>query len=63
MTNADKIKKMSNAELADFLDKVSYFPCEICCNNLNKCRSNNAHEPICKYHFLDWIEENTQYDE
>ncbi len=55
MTNSDRIRAMSDEKLSDFLDDVIDFPCRACCNNLSRCRRNNAPEPICKYHFLDWL--------
>lgn len=57
MTNGERVRSLSDDELADFLDKAHNFPCEVCCNNLSRCRRNNAPEPICKYHFLDWLKE------
>ena len=54
-TNADRIRAMSDEELAEFLDGVHGFPCEACCDNLSLCRRNNAMEPICKRHYLDWL--------
>lgn len=56
-TNADRIRAMSDEELAEFLDKVHASACEACCNNLNFCRRNNAVEPICKRHYLDWLQQ------
>lgn len=55
MTNSEKIRSLSDEELADFLDKVNDFACTACCNNLYWCRRNNAPEPVCRYHFLDWL--------
>lgn len=60
MTNADKMRHMTDEELADFFDCVNHDPCEACCNNLYWCRRNNALEPVCKRHFLDWLKEETQ---
>lgn len=57
MTNFETIKAMDVERFADFLEKVHGFPCEACCNNLNQCRRNNAPEPICKRHYLDWLKE------
>ena len=56
-TNADKIRSMSDAELAEFLDQVNDCPCFACCNNVDRCRRNNAPEPVCKRHYLDWLGE------
>lgn len=57
MTNLEKIRSLSAEELADFLDKVKDYPCTACCNNFHWCRRNNAPEPVCKRHFLDWLKE------
>lgn len=57
MTNADKIRSMSEEELAEFLDKVDDCACFACCNNLYSCRRNNHFEPVCKRHYLDWLME------
>lgn len=57
MTNIEKIRNMSEEELAEFLDKVHEYPCIVCCNNLSCCRRNNAPEPVCKRHYLSWLKE------
>ncbi len=54
-TNADRIRAMSDEELAEFLEKVHDFPCEACCDNMERCLRNNAPEPVCKRHYLDWL--------
>lgn len=36
-TNADRIRNMSDEELADFLDDVGIPPCDCCCHN--ECES------------------------
>ena len=61
-TNAQKIRAMSDEELATFLDRVHNFPCEACCGNLYWCRRNNAPEPICQKHFLDWLRQLAEED-
>lgn len=55
ITNADRIRAMSDEELAEFLENVHNSPCETCCDNLYWCRRNNAPEPACKNHFADWL--------
>ncbi len=55
-TNFEKIKDMTVEEMAEFLDRVRYDYCTTCCNNLNNCMRNNAIEPICKNHFINWLE-------
>lgn len=56
-TNADRIRAMSDEALAEFFEKVHEYPCEACCNNLSSCRRNNALEPVCKRHYLDWLQQ------
>lgn len=57
MTNGDRIRSMTDEELAEFLNRVQEFPCEACCGNLQWCRRNNAPEPICQRHYLDWLQQ------
>ena len=57
MTNADRIRDMSDEELAEFLKRVHVDPCSACCDNLYWCRRNNAPEPVCKNHFLEWLQQ------
>ena len=57
MTNADRIRTMSDQALAEFLGLVHIDPCGACCNNFDRCRRNNAFEPDCKRHYLDWLRE------
>lgn len=57
MTNADRIRTMSDQALAEFLESVHLDPCGACCNNFERCRRNNAPEPDCKRHYVDWLEE------
>lgn len=56
-SNADRIRSMSDEELAEFLSHVHDDPCESCCGNLYWCRRNNAPEPICQKHFLEWLQQ------
>ncbi len=56
-TNADSIRAMNDEELAKFLDEVHDYPCETCCGNLYWCRRNNAPEPVCKQHYLEWLQQ------
>ena len=57
MTNADRIRAKTDWELAAFLERVHVDPCSACCDNLYWCRRNNAPEPICKNHFLEWLQQ------
>lgn len=63
MTNGDKVRSMSDEELSEFLERVNDYPCETCCNNLYWCRRNNAPEPVCKRHFLDWLKEDVHEED
>lgn len=55
ITNADRIREMNDEELAEFLERVHISPCETCCDNLYWCHRNNALEPVCKNHFVEWL--------
>lgn len=57
MTNGGWIRSLTDEELAEFLDHAIEFPCDGCCNNLSWCLRNNAPEPVCKRHYLDWLKE------
>ena len=57
VTNADRIRAMSDEELAAFLERVHVDQCSACCDNLYWCRRNNAPEPVCKNHFLEWLQQ------
>ena len=61
-TNADRIRRMSDEELAGFLDRVHADPCSSCCGNLCWCRRNNALEPVCPKHFLEWLRQPAEED-
>ena len=62
MTNADRIRAMSDEELAAFLERVHVDPCSACCDNLYWCRRNNAPEPVCQKHFLKWLQQPAEED-
>ena len=61
-TNADRIRRTSDEELAAFLERVHVDPCSACCDNLYWCHRNNAPEPVCKNHFLKWLQQSTEED-
>lgn len=61
-TNADRIRAKTDWELAAFLERVHVDPCSACCDNLYWCRRNNAPEPICKNHFLEWLQQPSEED-
>ena len=62
VTNADRIRRMSDKDLAEFLNRVHVDPCSSCCGNLYWCRRNNALEPVCKNHFLEWLQQPAEED-
>lgn len=62
ISNADRIRAMSDEELAAFLERVHVDPCSACCDNLYWCRRNNAPEPVCKNHFLKWLQQPAEED-
>ena len=62
MSNADRIRAMSDEELAEFFERVHNSPCETCCDNLYWCCRNNAPEPACKNHFADWLRQPAEED-
>ena len=62
LTNADRLRAMSDEELAAFLERVHVDPCSACCDNLYWCRRNNAPEPVCKNHFLEWLQQPAEED-
>ena len=57
MTNADRIRAMSDEEMAEFLERVHVDPCSACCDNLYWCRRNNAPEPFCQKHLFIWLQQ------
>lgn len=61
-TNANRIRAMSDEELAEFLKRVHVDPCSACCDNLYWCRRNNAPEPVCQKHFLKWLQQLAEED-
>lgn len=61
-THADIIRRTSDEELAAFLERVHVDPCSACCDNLYWCRRNNAPEPVCKNHFLEWLQQPAEED-
>ena len=62
ITNADRIRAMSDEELAEFLERVHVDPCSACCDNLYWCLRNNAPEPVCQKHFLKWLQQPAEED-
>lgn len=56
MTNFERIKAMTIEEMAEFFDNIVNCRCDTICENFNKCTRNNATEPICKNHYIKWLE-------
>ena len=62
LSNADRIRAMSDEELVTFLERVHDNPCDACCGNWGQCRRNNAPEPVCQKHFLKWLQQPAEED-
>ena len=62
LSNADRIRAMSDEELAEFLEHVHVDPCSACCDNLYWCRRNNAPEPFCQKHLFIWLQQPAEED-
>ena len=60
MTNLDRIRRMGPEDLALFLERVHADPCRACCSYLDRCRRNNAWEPVCRRHFEEWLKEGVE---
>ena len=58
-TNADRIRAMSDEELAELFDSIvdNGMSCHLICGNLDKCKRNNSIERICKNHYLEWLKQ------
>jgi hypothetical protein len=51
-TNADRIRAMSDEELAEWLDSLRYgFGCELCEKVFRGCDEN------CRTHFMEWLKQ------
>ena len=51
-TNADRIRAMSDEELAEGLDSLRYgFGCELCEKVFRGCDEN------CRTHFMEWLKQ------
>lgn len=62
VTNADRIRAMSDEELADLFSAIADDgrSCTLICTNYDKCKRNNAIEVICRNHYLDWLKQNVK---
>lgn len=56
-TNGDKIRSMSDEQLAELFEAIADKgqSCTAICGNVERCKRNNAPEPVCKRHYLDWL--------
>ncbi len=59
MTNADRIRAMSDEELAELFDGIvdNGKSCSLICGDLDNCKRNNSIERICKNHYLKWLKQ------
>ena len=59
MTNADRIRAMSDEELAELFGSIADDgkSCSLICGDLDKCKRNNSIERICKNHYLKWLKQ------
>ena len=59
ITNADRIRAMSDEELAELFDGIvdNGRSCSLICGDLNECKRNNSIERICKNHYLKWLKQ------
>ena len=59
MTNADRIRSMSDEELAELFGSIADDgkSCSLICGDLDKCKRNNSIERICKNHYLKWLKQ------
>ena len=58
-TNADRIRAMSDEELAKLFGNIvdNGMSCQLICGDLNECKRNNSIERICKNHYLKWLQQ------
>lgn len=57
MTNADRIRNMSDEELAEFMsENTSYYYCGVRC----KDRPNSPTENSCNFRWLEWLKSETE---
>lgn len=55
MTNADKIRRMADAELANFMDKLESIACDLCAyNDDGVCFMQHSN---CRDGFLMWLQQ------
>ena len=56
MTNADRIRNMSDEELADFLVRVNCAYAEDCMVGIEVCKCDDCADMDCVDCFLEWIQ-------
>lgn len=69
MTNADRIRAMSDEELADFLGKITPINCD-CCVYMRPCHLEYDEETVnyaekynCKDGFMQWLQQPAEEEE
>ena len=59
MTNADRIRQMTDEELAEFLDKDASYTCLICARRDAK---DSCVDYVCKNVVLEWLKQEVSED-
>lgn len=59
ITNADRIRAMSDEELADLFYRIvdAQESCTLICGNLDECKRNNEPYLVCEKHYLEWLKQ------
>lgn len=59
ITNADRIRAMTDDELAELFGSIvdNGMSCQLICGNFDECVRNNSIERICKNHYLKWLQQ------
>ena len=60
MTNSDRIRQMTDEELAEFLDEDASYTCRICTRQDAK---NSCSDYECKKFVLNWLQKEADEDE
>ena len=59
-TNADRVRSMSNKELARFLLNVNCAYAEPCMTGEKECKYEHHNIKDCEYCFLEWLQSNVE---
>lgn len=57
MTNADKIRAMTDAELGEFIINISDDGWPFACQNKPECHNGSPAPGMCEKCFLDWLKQ------